>query len=381
MGSWNSRLKSLATSMWLALRAAYSCANRLPDDLSLPHFLYRIVETPVGATSVANRFAVFTTTLILLSHSASAEWYSDKQAIMGTEVSIELWSEKPRAEAAGVIKKVMAEMRRIDQHFSPYIESSELSILNRHASEEKTFAKPLTVSPELFKLLYNAKAISELSDGAFDITFASIAKFYDYRKGVKPNKQEIARQLPAINYQHIVLDGRHGSIRFKRAGVRIDLGGIAKGYAVDQGIEILSAINIKHAIVSAGGDSRLIGDRRGRPWLTGIKDPRSDKEMAVVMPLENTAISTSGDYERFFLDGDKRYHHILHPKTGDSAREVRSVTVLGEDTITTDALSTTVFVLGVKPGLALVNRLPGIDAVIIDNVGKLHYSAELERPE
>lgn len=320
-------------------------------------------------------------TLLALSHTASADWYSDKQAIMGTEVSVELWSHKPRASAAGVIAQVIAEMRRIDQHFSPYIESSELSVLNRHASDKHTYAQPLVVSAELFRLLTDAQAISELSDGAFDITFASVGKLYDYREDVKPNEQQIAQQLPTINFQHIILDASDRSVRFKMHGVTIDLGGIAKGYAVDSGIGILKTKNIKHAIVSAGGDSRLIGDRRGRPWLTGIKDPRSAAEMAVVMPLEDTAISTSGDYERFFLDGDTRYHHIIQPKTGDSAREVRSVTILGEDAITTDALSTTVFVLGVKPGLALVNRLPGIDGVIIDNQGKLHYSAELERPE
>ncbi len=348
---------------------------------SRPKSLLHYCSLFVGATSVANKIVLATIALTSLCHSANAEWYSDKQAIMGTEVSVELWSEKPREEAAAMIEQVMAEMRRIDQHFSPYIESSELSVLNRHASGKKTYAKPLPVSPELCKLLDDARTISELSDGAFDITFASVAKFYDFRKGVKPSKQKIARQLHAINYQHIILDCRRSSVRYKQAGVRIDLGGIAKGYAVDRGIDILSTMNIKYAIVSAGGDSRLIGDRRGRPWLTGIKDPRSEQEMAVVMPLENTAISTSGDYERFFIDGDQRYHHILQPKTGDSAREVRSVTILGEDAITTDALSTTVFVLGAKRGLALVNRLPGIDAVIIDNVGKLHYSDELERPE
>lgn len=319
--------------------------------------------------------------LTLACHPALAEWYSDKQAIMGTEVAVELWYAKPEADALRLIKKVMSEMRRIDQHFSPYIDSSELSVLNQHANNKAVYAKPLSVSPELFNLLANAQVISELSDGAFDITFASVAKLYDYRKGVKPDRQQIAQQLPAINYKHIILNQQDRSVSFVRAGVSIDLGGIAKGYAVDRGIEILQAAGIEHAIVSAGGDSRLIGDRRGRPWLTGIKDPRSEEEMAVVMPLEDTAVSTSGDYERFFLDGETRYHHILHPKTGDSARKVRSVTVLGADAITTDALSTTVFVLGVERGLTLANRLPGIDAVIIDNEGKLHYSAELERPD
>ena len=165
-----------------------------------------------------------------------------------------------------------------------------------------------------------------------------------------------------IDYRHLVLDEKARSIRFKKPGVRIDLGGIAKGHAVDNSIRILRACGIQKAMVSAGGDSRIIGDRNGRPWMTGIKDPRHKDQSIVVIPLSDTAISTSGDYERYFEQDGVRYHHILSPRT------------------TTDGLSTTFFVLGPEAGLTLVEKLPGIDAVIIDAQGRVHYSSGLMPP-
>jgi thiamine biosynthesis lipoprotein len=159
--------------------------------------------------------------------------------------------------------------------------------------------------------------------------------------------------------------------------VYIDLGGIAKGYAVDRSMALIEAAGIMAAAVAAGGDSRIIGDRLGEPWTVGVQDPRNDEEMAVLLPLVDTAVSTSGDYQRFFVEDGVRYHHILDPKTGDSARASWSVTILGPDATFTDAMSTSVFVLGPDRGLALIDRLPGIDAIVIDADGELRYSADL----
>ena len=166
-------------------------------------------------------------------------------------------------------------------------------------------------------------------------------------------------------------------MRFAHPLVYIDLGGIAKGYAVDRCISIIRTAGIDQAAVAAGGDSRIIGDRRGQPWTVGVRDPRDDQSMAVLLPLVDTAVSTSGDYERFFVEDGVRYHHILDPRTGDSARQSWSVTILGPEATFTDALSTSVFVLGPERGLELVNRLNGIDAIIIDAQGQLLYSQDL----
>ena len=150
--------------------------------------------------------------------------------------------------------------------------------------------------------------------------------------------------------------------------------------AVDNAATILRHRGIEHAMVSAGGDSRVIGDRRGRPWTIGVRDPRRSGEVVAMLPLEDVSISTSGDYERFFDDAGERFHHLIDPATGESPRHVRSVTILADDGLTTEALSKSVFVLGVEKGLRLVESLRGADAVVVDSRGALHYSSGLLAP-
>jgi len=294
---------------------------------------------------------------------------------MGTPINVELWSHSEQL-AKTCTKQVMQEMRRIDSLMSPHKPESELAIVNSRASQQA-----VKIGAELFKLIERSIALSKLSDGAFDITFASIGYQYDYRKSKKPTDQQVAAQLDRINYRHIFLDKKNSTIRFAKQGVRISLGGIAKGYAVDNGIRLLKDCGIKRALISAGGDSRILGDRKGRPWMTGIRDPRKKNQSVLVIPLSDTAVSTSGDYERYFIKDGVRHHHIISPKTGKSVASTRSVTVLGPDAVTTDGLSTTLFVLGAVKGLALAERLEGIDAVIIDATGKIHYSSGLAPPQ
>ena len=218
-----------------------------------------------------------------------------------------------------------------------------------------------------------------MTGGAFDITYASAGHLYNYRRKIKPSAEALVEALPTIDYRYVILNKSDTSIAFRHDGVRVDLGGIAKGHAVDRAIGLLQARGIKQAIVSAGGDSRIVGDRHGRPWMVGVRDPRREKEMAAILPLSDTAVSTSGDYERYFeLDG-VRYHHIISPASGRPATGVRSVTVVGQDSTTMDALSTSVFVLGVQKGLSLVESLTDVEAVIIDDAGRMHYSSGLLR--
>ncbi len=307
----------------------------------------------------------------LLAH---AEWYSDKRAIMGTAVSVELWADD-EASAAAAIEAVMQEMVHIDQSMSPYIETSELALINREAARH-----PVKISAEMFYLLKTALHYSQISEGAFDISFASVGYMYDYRNHIEPDEAQIQKQLSAIDYRSIKLDAGNSTVHFLKPGMRIDLGGIAKGYAVDKGADVLLARGIRHAIVTAGGDSRIIGDRRGRPWMVGVKDPRIGNKEAVVLPLESTALSTSGDYERYFMDGDRRVHHILNPRTGKSATGIRSVSVLAPRGIDTDALTKPLFILGVERGMRIIDRIPGVDAIVIDDQGQLFYSKNLAPP-
>lgn len=316
--------------------------------------------------------------LLVFTVAAQANWHSKTWDAMGTRLSLTFWLEDETV-AIKAIAEVMAEMERIDQQFSPYIDTSELSRVNRQAVHA-TADQPLIISPELTRLIDKSLYYSQLTQGAFDITFASLARYYDYRNKLSPSEAQREALLPAINYRLIHLDKNRHSVWFGHPQLYIDLGGIAKGYAVDQGVAILNRYGIAHASFSAGGDSRVLGDKRGRPWMVGIKNPRADA-VAISLPLENVAVSTSGDYERYFIaDTGERVHHIINPGTGKPSKGINSVTIIGPVGFDTDPLSTSVFVMGAERGLALINQLPGFDAVIITSQGKVLYSQGLVDP-
>jgi thiamine biosynthesis lipoprotein len=298
-------------------------------------------------------------------------WFSRDEAIMGTAIHVELWSDD-RAAADAAIDAVMREMHRIDAAMSPYKETSELSRVNRDAAREA-----VQVSAEFFALLARSVEFSELSHGAFDITYASVGHLYDYRRRIRPAVEQLEAARTAIGYRNLLLDPQRHTVRFAHPGVRIDLGGFAKGYAVDNGAAILARHGIRHAAVAAGGDSRMLGDRCGRPWIIGVRDPRREGEVAALLPLEDAAVSTSGDYERYFDDGDERCHHLIDPRTGRSPQAIHSVTVIAPDGLTSEALSKTLFVLGVEQGMRIVESLPEVDAIVVDAAGRLHASAGL----
>jgi thiamine biosynthesis lipoprotein len=307
----------------------------------------------------------------------SAEWVSNSFKVMGTQAHMEFWldeSKKVNGTSQQFIALVQDEMHRIDLAMSPYKEASELSLVNNKAGTEA-----VVITKELFELLNESQKIAKLSDGAFDITYASVGYQYDYRTKQKPNKASIESALKAIDYHAVILGREKSTVRFSHPDVKIDLGGIAKGYAVKRCLELLKIAGIKHALVSAGGDTGLLGDRRGRPWYVGIKHPRAEEKTAVKLPLSNESISTSGDYERYFIEEGVRYHHIINPKTGDSARKVVSVSIIGKDSTYVDALSTTVFVKGLQEGMAFIEKLPDYEAIIIDNQQTLHVSKGLQQ--
>ena len=309
--------------------------------------------------------------LVLNVSYAHADWQSENATIMGTTIRVELWHPESEIRKHG-ITKVLQEMERVNRLMSPYIENSQLSKINENAH-----IQPVKVDEDLFQVIQKSIEFSKLTNGAFDITFASVGYLYNYRKQQKPSDERIAEAKTYINYKNIILDETQHTVSFAQRGVKIDLGGIAKGYAVDQAIKHLKELNIEHALISAGGDTRLLGDRKGRPWLVGIKDPDNTEKVIVMLPLQNEALSTSGDYERFFIEDGVKYHHIIHPETGKSASEVRSASIIGATAITTDALSTSVFVMGVNAGLELLNSIENIEGLIVDQQGKLFYSKGL----
>ncbi|MFC3121451.1 FAD:protein FMN transferase [Agaribacter flavus] len=309
--------------------------------------------------------------LMLFAQFTFANWHERSAGIMGTNIYAEVFHEDA-AYASRALDAVMQEMERINQQMSPYIDSSELSQVNKYAGK-----KAVSISKELFDLLSLSIEISRLSKGAFDITYASVGYLYNYKDKQHPSQSDIQTLLDAINYEHIELKASAGTVKFLNPKVKIDLGGIAKGYAVDNAIKILQEMGIRHALVTAGGDTKLLGDRKGKPWVVGIRDPRDKHKQAVVIPLENTAMSTSGDYERYFEDKGVRYHHIISPRTGRSTHEVQSVSIIGDKSVYNDALSTAVFVMGVQDGIGLINSLPAYEAIVMDNHRRMHYSKGL----
>jgi len=293
---------------------------------------------------------------------------------MGTHIQVELFSSDKTA-ADNCSRQVFDEMHRIDKLMSPYIPSSELARLNAQAHQQAT-----VVSKELFDLIDRAIYFSELTQGAFDITYASVGYLYDYRHAKKPDDDNIKQSLDAINYRHIILDASEHSVKFRHKDTKIDLGGIAKGYAVDNAIQLIRNCGVNNALVSAGGDSRILGDKNGKPWMMGIQHPRNKNRVVVRIPLRDSAISTSGDYQRFFIQSGKRYHHIIQPQSGRPVDHTWSASILADNALTSDALSTSAFVMGTEKALQLINSLEHTEAIIIDSKGKMHYSSGLMPP-
>ncbi|MDB6013690.1 MAG: FAD:protein transferase [Gammaproteobacteria bacterium] len=323
------------------------------------------------------RFAALLTCLAFvaaLPRAAHAEWHKRTDAIMGTRIYVELWDTDAAHGEAG-IDAVMAEMRRIDELMSHYKPESELSSINQHAADA-----PVVVDKELFDLIKLSTHYSEITEGAFDITYASVGYLYNYPDHIRPTDAQIKAALPAVNWRNMKFDDAHHSVFFEHKGMRIDLGGIGKGYAVDRGIDILQKRGIQHAVVTAGGDSRIIGDHMGRAWLVAIRHPDDPTKVVTRIPLSDAAMSTSGDYERYFDEKGVRYHHIIDPKTGHSASKVRSATIIGPTATQTDGMSKTAFVLGPEKALEIINRMPEYDAVFVAPDGKVFYSNGLRPP-
>lgn len=312
---------------------------------------------------------------LAISMPSRAEWLGEAQEHMGTEVSVYLWHDDP-AVARQAVNAIFAEVARLDQLMSTYIEESLISDINRRAADG-----PVDAGDELFALILRSLDISVLTRGAFDITYDSVGQHYDFREGRRPDDETIAEEIQRIDYRLVDADRNNGTVRFLQSGVRINLGGIAKGYAVERGIEIAKRHGVRNARVTAGGDTRLLGDRQGQPWMVGIQNPRNAEEVAVTIPLEDEAISTSGDYERFFIEDGERYHHIIVPSTGEPAGEVHSATIIGPDAVLTDALSTSVFVMGVDQGLRLISALPDYEGIVINADGQMFYSDGLRAPD
>lgn len=335
--------------------------NTLNARSSLP-FSLRSAKVALGLLCVF---------LLLPAAGADARLFKKRAVVMGTEFEVSLHaSDKAKADAA--FDAAYREMVRIEGEMSEWREGTPVYAINKSAGRA-----PVRVSAELYKVISAAETVSALSGGAFDISWASMRGLWSFAEGSErlPSAKEIAERLPLVDYREVLLDDAKKSVFVRKDGAMIGLGAIAKGYGVDMAMKRIVELGIKDAIVRAGGDMRVQGTDNGRPWEVGIRHPREKHRHIARLSLTNISISTSGDYERFFIKHGVLYHHIMDPKTGYPGVRSQSVTVLAPDTMTSDALSTALFVMGPAEGLALVGRLKGIEAIIIDAEGKVHTSA------
>lgn len=271
-------------------------------------------------------------------------------------------------EANIAIEKAFIEIEKIERITNSHSKNSEISLVNNKSGIEK-----IKVSDTLFDIISKSVDISKKTNNAFDVTIGSITSMYNFYKKIKPDHNIIKNKLPLINNKYIKLDKINKTMFLNKKGMSIDLGGIAKGYAVDRAVDILKSNNIKSGIVSIGGDIKTFGLKPdNKPWKIGIRDPFSHNkhDIFAIIELSNMSISTSGDYERYFIIEGKKYHHIISPFNGLPATECKSVTVIAEDCYLTDSFATGVFILGPEKGINILKNA-GIEGIIVDKNGKL----------
>ena len=296
---------------------------------------------------------------------------------MGSALHLSVWTADPTG-AATAFDMIAQEFRRLEDLMSNWRNGSDIQKLNASAGHH-----PVPVAPEIRELLRTANQVSEWTDGKFDMTFGVMSGLwkFDYQNEDEtiPDPMEVARRRRLINYHDLKVDEQKGTAFLVREGMAANLGGIGKGYAVDRARNILRAAGFRNFMIQFGGDMYVAGNSGERPWLLGIQDPRgTDNRIFASMELSDSTFSTSGDYERFFIKDGRRYHHIIDPATGEPSVGCRSVTIITESATIADGLSTGVFIMGPEAGIALIEKLPDVEGVIVSSKNEVLVSSGLK---
>ncbi len=295
--------------------------------------------------------------------------------VMGSSLEIEVFG-PDQAVCDRAVADAREELERLDRMMTDWKPDSPLMDINKAAGKH-----PVAVPPELYFIIERSIRVSELTEGAFDITFAGAGKLWNWRarEPVVPDEATVKASLENVGWKGIVLDPEKRSVFLSKPGMRIGLGAVGPGYAGDLAMGKIRARGIRDACVNLSGDVLVIGKKAGAPWNVGITHPRKKSESIAVLPVSNAAVSTSGDYERYFEKDGRRYCHIIDPRTGYPAAGCQSVTIVAPNLAFADALATGVFVLGPEKGMALVEQLEGVQALIIGADGVLTVSRGLKR--
>jgi thiamine biosynthesis lipoprotein len=299
---------------------------------------------------------------------------------MGTVISVFIWHDD-EVKAAKAAEAVFVEMKRIDGVMTTWTPDSEVSKLNAAAG-----TKPMVVSDETFEVIARAQDVAKRTKGVFDVTvpgaFKGLWKFDQDMDNTLPAPAEVKKRMALMGYQHVALDPKKKTVLLKKKGMSINLGGIAKGYAVDKCVKLLYDQGFTNFMIQAGGDMFVAGKKGDAPWIVAIRDPRGAKDaMFASAPVENHSFSTSGDYERAFIKDGKRYHHIIDPRTGQPATASRSVTVRAKDAFTADAWSKALFILGPVESQKLIKqqKLTDFEVVWVDAKNEVTMTPGMEK--
>lgn len=283
---------------------------------------------------------------------------------------------KDTLQGNAYIDMAIAETKRIENQISDWIPTTPISTINKNAG-----IKPVKVDDEVFGLVERALKISQLTEGAFDISYASMDRIWKFDGSMKemPTPEAIKKSVAKIGWKKVVLDPKESTIFLKEEGMKLGLGGIGQGYIADKVKELLFSKGCTSGIINVSGDINAWGKQPdGKPWSVGIVNPMSKDKVFATFPLEDSSVETSGSYEKYVTFNGKRYSHIIDPRTGYPATGIVSVSVFAKQTEVADALATGIFVLGVEVGLDLANQIKGIGCIIVDDKGGVHTSKNID---
>ncbi|MEZ4912443.1 MAG: FAD:protein FMN transferase [Chitinophagales bacterium] len=313
---------------------------------------------------------LFIAAVVSLSCSAQQS-YKRTLLLMGSRFEITVVANNEQ-EGEECIDLAVAEISRIEKLISSWDETTQTAEINRNAG-----IKPVKVAVELFQLIERAIGISKITDGAFDISYASMDKIWKFDGSMQemPSEEAIMASVSKVGYENIVLDKEASTVFLKKEGMKIGFGAIGKGYAADKAKALLVAKGVSAGIINASGDMNIWGKQpNGSEWKVAITNPFDKKKSYGLLSITDGAIVTSGDYEKYVTFNGKRYAHIIDPRTGFPASDIVSVTVKAPKAELADALATAVFVLGVEIGLDRINQLPNIECIIVAENGKIYTS-------
>ena len=305
----------------------------------------------------------------------SQEVYKRTLKLMGSRFDITVIANN-KEQGNKYIDLAVTEISRIEKLISSWDQNSQTSLINKNSG-----IKPIIVDAELFNLIERAIRISKLTEGAFDISYASMDRVWKFDGSMKvmPLKAVIENSVAKVGFQNIVLNEETHSVFLKLKGMKIGFGAIGKGYAADKVKALLKQNGVQSGIVNASGDMNTWGKQlNGQDWKVGITNPLNKNKVFVLLPVYEKAVVTSGNYEKYVKFNNKRYSHIIDPRTGYPSSGIVSASVFAPSAELADALATSIFVMGTEVGLDFINQLKGIDCIIVDNSGKVHYSKNID---